>query len=63
MFGLAKPKLPITPEQQRWVDSSFFRLPALLGTQRLLQATVVLPIPAHFPDPYNSSELNLQLKT
>ena len=60
MLGLAKPKLPITPEQQRWVDGSFLRLAALLGTQRLLQATVVLPTPDHFPDPYDSSELALQ---
>ena len=60
MVGLGKPKLPITPEQQRWVDSSFLRLAAILGSQRLLQATVVLPTPEHFPDPYDSSELALQ---
>jgi len=60
MFGLTKPKLPITSEQQRWVDSSFLRLAAILGSQRFLQATVVLPTPEHFPDPYDSSELALQ---
>ncbi len=55
MFGLTKPKLPITPEQQRWVDNSFLRLEAILGSDRLLQATVVLPTPDHFPDPYATS--------
>ena len=48
------------PEQQRWVDGSFLPLAALLGTQRLLQATVVLPTSQHFPDPYDSCELALQ---
>jgi hypothetical protein len=61
MFGLTKPKLPITSEQQRWVDSSFLRLAAILGSQRLLQATVILPTPEHFPDPYDGSENSLQL--
>jgi len=60
MFGFTKPKLPITPEQQRWVDRFFLRLAALLGAHRLLQATVVLPTPDHFPDPYDCSELALQ---
>lgn len=60
MFSLAKPRLPITPEQQRWVDSNFLRLAGLLGPRRLLQATVVLPTPEHFPDPYDRSEAGLQ---
>jgi hypothetical protein len=60
VFGLIKPKLPISPEQQRWVDNSFHRLSALVGAHRLLQATVVLPTTKHFPDPYDRSELALQ---
>jgi hypothetical protein len=60
VFGLLKPKLPVTPDQQRWVDDSFRRLSALLGAQRLLQATVVLPTVEHFPDPYDRSEIALQ---
>lgn len=60
MFGLTKPRLPVTSEQQRWVDNSFLRLAALLGAQRLLRATVVLPTHDHFPDPYDSSESALQ---
>jgi hypothetical protein len=60
MFGISKPRLPISPEKQQWVDGSFLRLAALLGPERLLQATVVLPTPDHFPDPYDHSEVALQ---
>ena len=60
MLGLLKPKLPVTSEQQRWVDRSFLRLGKLLGAQRLLEATVVLPTPEHFPDPYDGSEAALR---
>ena len=60
MFGLNKPKLPVTLEQKRWIDDSFQRLAAILGANRLLQATVVLPTPQHFPDPYDCSEIALQ---
>jgi len=42
------------------VDSSFLRLGKLLGVQRLLEATVVLPTPEHFPDPYDGSEAALR---
>jgi hypothetical protein len=55
MFGLLKPKLPIDPEQQEWADQSFRRLGRLLGARRLLDATVILPTPEHFPDPYDRS--------
>ncbi len=60
MFGLTKPKLLVTAEQQPWIDSSFVRLGGLLGPHRLLQATVILPTPEHFPDPYNRTEVALQ---
>jgi hypothetical protein len=59
VFGLSKPKLPITPEQQQWADNSFVRLAGLLGAHRLFQATVVLPTSEHFPDPYDRSETAL----
>jgi hypothetical protein len=60
MFGLTQPKLPIAPEQRQWVDDSFRRLAAVLGAGRLLNATVILPTPDHFPDPYDRSEVALQ---
>ena len=56
MFGITNAKLPVTSEQQLWVDRSFIRLAALVGSNRLLQATVVLPTPEHFPDVYDGSE-------
>jgi hypothetical protein len=60
VFGLSKPKLPVSPEQQRWIDRSFLRLASLVGPQRLLKATVVLPTAEHFPDPYDRSEEAVQ---
>ncbi len=59
VLGLSKPKLPIKEEQQRWVDQSFVRLATLLGRNRLIEATAVLPTPKFFPDPYDRSELSL----
>jgi hypothetical protein len=59
MFGIGRPKLPISLEQQRWVDDSFVRLADLLGIERLLRATVVLPTPDYFPDAYDRSEAAL----
>src|ERR1700756_3004304 len=60
MFGLSKPKLPITDEQRLWVDSSFLRLSNLLGARRMLDARVMLPTSEHFPDPYDRSEQALR---
>jgi hypothetical protein len=56
VFGLTKPKLPVTEEKQRWIDGCFRRLASLVGAQRLLEATVVLPTAEHFPDRYDRSE-------
>jgi hypothetical protein len=60
VFGLSKPKLPITAEQQQWTDKSFVRLGGLLGVHRLLEGPVVLPTVEHFPDPYDRSESALR---
>lgn len=56
MFRLTRPKLPISEEKQHWIDDAFVRLASLVGVQRLLEATVVLPTPEHFPDRYERSE-------
>jgi hypothetical protein len=60
MFGLTKPKLPVTPEQRQWVDDSFLRLASILGADRMLEANVILPTAQYFPDRYDSSETSLQ---
>ena len=61
MFGLTKPKLPVTEAQKKWVDDGFLRLAKLLGSQRLLESTPVTPTPEHFPDRYDRSEEALRL--
>lgn len=60
MFGRFKPRLPITEEQRLWVDQSFLRLAAMLGKDRMMDAPVFLPIPQHFPDPWERSEAGLR---
>jgi len=55
MFGL-RSRLPVSDEERQWVDRAFARLSALLGESRMLEAEVILPIPKHFPDPYDATE-------
>jgi len=59
MFGF-RSKLPVTDEERQWVDRGFDRLAALLGKSQMLDAEVVLPIPQHFPDPYDATEAGLR---
>src|SRR5215468_3291302 len=54
MLGLAQ-KMPVTPDDRRWVDTGFLRLEKLLSRRRMLDAEVVLPDAEHFPDPYDKS--------
>jgi hypothetical protein len=54
MFGFS-PKLPVSDEDQRWVDEGFRRLEKLLGRHRMLDAEVVLPAAEYFPDPYDKT--------
>lgn len=62
MFGFGKPHLPVTIEQQQWVDQSLVRLAKLVGAGRMLRGPVVLPTPEFFPDPYShESPESLQL--
>lgn len=56
MFGLLKPKLPVSDEDRQWVDEGFNRLSRILGRNRMLQAQIVLPDAKHFPDPYDKSD-------
>jgi hypothetical protein len=54
MLGFS-PKLPISEDDRQWVDEGFKRLETMLGRQRMLKATVVLPAAEHFPDPYDKT--------
>lgn len=55
MFGFS-PKLPVTEGEREWVDEGFDLFARHLGERRMRHATVVLPTPEHFPDPYDGSE-------
>jgi hypothetical protein len=59
MFGLSKPKLPVSEEEKAWIDASFLRLAKILGAHRLLKADVILPNADYFPDPFDQSEAAL----
>ena len=59
MFGFSRPTLPVPEDEQEWIDRSFCRLASLLGSRRLLDATVMLPTAEHFPDQYDRSETSL----
>jgi hypothetical protein len=58
MFGFG-PKLPVTPEERQWIDSSFDRLCGLLGAKRMTEGDTVLPIREHFPHQYDKTEASL----
>lgn len=60
MLGLRAARLPISEEDQQWVDGAFCRLGTLLGWQRMLAARVALPTAEDFPDPYDRSETALR---
>src|SRR5258708_39862985 len=47
---------PVTEDDRQWVDDGFRRLERVLGRTRMLESSVVLPIPEHFPDPYDGTE-------
>jgi len=54
MFGF-RPKLPVVDQDRQWVDDGFTRLEKILGRDRMLRATVILPTPEYFPDPYDKT--------
>lgn len=59
MLGFS-PKLPVGEEERLWLDSGFVRLEAMLGRKRLLEAEVILPDAAHFPDAFDESEASVE---
>lgn len=54
MFGF-RAKLPVTDQEKEWIERSLERFCSLLGSRRMLQAQVLLPLPEHFPDFYDGS--------
>ena len=59
MFGFS-PKLPVTEEEQLWVDDAFRRLSWMLGWDRMKNAVVILPTDEYFPEPWEATETGLE---
>ena len=56
MLGwLFEPKLPVSPEEREWVDSSLDWLLETFGEERFQQVTVVLPTPEFFPQEWDGT--------
>jgi hypothetical protein len=56
MWGLfGKPKCPINAEMREWVDGRFRWLQDQLGIETPCKASVILPTPEFFPDPYEGT--------
>jgi hypothetical protein len=56
-----RPKLPVTEEEQQWIDEGFARLEKMMGRKRMLRAQVILPSPQHFPDRYDRTPETAEL--
>lgn len=50
------PKLPVTPEEQQWIEDSFCLLIDLFGENWITEAPLVLPNKQFFPREYENTE-------
>jgi hypothetical protein len=50
------PKLPVSLEQQTWIESSFAHLTELFGKEWVMKAPLVLPTEQHFPRKWEASQ-------
>jgi len=50
------PKLPVTEDQQKWIDESFRWLLQTFGETGFLAHRTILPEPAFFPDKYRGTQ-------
>lgn len=55
MLGWFKPKLPVSPAEREWVDSSLDWLLETFGEERFQQVTAVLPTPQFFPQEWDGT--------
>ncbi|MFS4493590.1 hypothetical protein [Maribacter sp. 2308TA10-17] len=60
MFWNKKPKLPITPEDQIWVEESLTFLKQSLGEENLLSVNTVEPTEVFFNRHFDGSELDAE---
>jgi len=59
-FLRSKPKCPIDPEQQQWIDGRFHWLQEQFGAETSSKARMILPTPEFFPDAYDGREEDAQ---
>lgn len=52
MLGWFRSKLPVTSEQQEWIERRWGWLVEEFGEPRLKALPMILPTPIYFPDPY-----------
>jgi hypothetical protein len=60
MFGWLRPKSPLDPPEKLWIEQRMSWLAHTFGVRRLREATVVLPTPEFFPDPYRGAEADVR---
>jgi hypothetical protein len=53
---LRRPKLPVSPTQQEWIETSFLVLTDLFGLEWVRSAPLVLPTEQFFPRKWEASE-------
>jgi tetratricopeptide (TPR) repeat protein len=56
MFGWSSPKCPVEPDVRAWVDERMCWLVGQFGLEMLTENEIILPVPEHFPAPYNGSK-------
>lgn len=61
MFGLFAPSCPIETAEKAWVEWRMRWLATRLGIDRMLDATVVLPTDAFFPEKYQADEASARI--
>jgi hypothetical protein len=57
----SKPKLPVAPKDQQWIEKSFDWFLMEFGKDRFLQQQTILPTAAFYPDKYLGTEESVLL--
>src|SRR5690348_12280373 len=60
-FFRSRPKCPIDPEQQQWIDGRFDWLLDQFGRETPCQVRVIIPTREDFPDPYEGKPEDAQV--
>src|SRR5262245_35085935 len=52
----SEPQCPIGPTARTWIDNRWQWLEGQFGSDRLRKASLILPRPEYFPDPYQGTQ-------